>query len=288
MALIATMMALVKHAGDLKISMPEVMFWRQAVTLPILFFWLWYAGSLSRLKTKRMSSHAFRAAIGTAGMLCHFTAAMLLPLAEATTFGFTAPLYVVLISAFILREHVGPWRWTAVVLGFLGVLVITQPGGHPIPPLGLAAGLMSGVLVAIVNFLIRDIAQTDTPEAAVFYFGVFGALIAGVFLPFYAVAHSGEEWLVLLGIGVVGTISQLLITVSLRYAPVVTVIVIDYTTLVWTMAYGWAFWDQFPPFATWLGAPLIIAAGLIIAWRQHRLSKDIAEPVLTGGGQSGT
>ena len=288
MALVATMLALVKYAGDLAISLPEVMFWRQAVTVPMLLGWLWWSGALARLRTMRMGSHGARAAIGTAGMLCHFTAAMLLPLPEATVFGFTAPLYAVLIAAFILRDHVGRWRWTAVAIGFGGVLLIAQPGGHYIPPLGLVAGIGSGIFVAVVNFLIRDITRTDTTEAVVFYFGVYGTLIAALFLPFYATGHSLLEWSVLIAIGIVGTLSQLLLTVSLRYAPVITVIVIDYTSLIWTIGFGWAIWDHLPPWTTWFGAPLIVAAGLVIAWRQHKLARPLSEPAITGGGQQGT
>jgi len=189
--------------------------------------------------------------------------------------GFTTPLFAVLIAALVLRDPVGPWRWTAVALGFGGVLIVTQPGHVPVSTLGVAAGLGAGLIVAIVSFQIRDLSRTEAPVACVFWFGVFGTLIASTLLPFYATQHSVWQWLLLAAIGVAGTGAQMLLTLALRQAAVTTVIVMDYTALVWSTLYGWLIWDRLPPHVTWLGAPLIVAAGLIITWREHRLSRAI-------------
>jgi drug/metabolite transporter (DMT)-like permease len=94
-------------------------------------------------------------------------------------------------------------------------------------------------------------------------------------LPFFAKAHSHFEWLLLVSIGVFGTFGQWLVSASLRHGAVASVIVMDYTSLIWATLYGWMIWNRFPPYTTWLGAPAIIAAGIIIAWREQRLARDI-------------
>ncbi|MET0193948.1 MAG: DMT family transporter [Hyphomicrobiaceae bacterium] len=275
MLLLATMFMLVKLAGDSGVAAPEVMFWRQAVVIPTLLGGLALSGNLRLLRTARMPSHARRAVTGTLGLLCNVSAAMLLPLAEATTLGFTTPLFAVIITALVLRQHVGAWRWTAVALGFAGVLIVAQPGHVPVSMLGVAAGLGAGLIVAAVSFQIRDLSRTEAPVTCVFWFGFYGALFAGVLMPVYATNHDAWQWLLLFGIGLAGTGAQLLITFALRHAAVATVIVMDYTALIWSTLYGWVIWDHLPAPVTWLGAPLIVAAGMMITWREHRMARAV-------------
>lgn len=268
-ALVATMFMLVKLASQSGIALAEVMFWRQAVTVPVLLGGLALAGRLDELRTERIGAHARRAGVGMFGMVCNFGAAILLPLAEATTLGFTTPLFAVILGALVLRETIGPWRWAAVILGFAGVLVIAQPGHAPIDPLGAAAGLGAGLMVAIISYLIRDLGRTEAPTATVFYFALFGSLLMAPALPFVMTGHTPRQWAILLGVGLVGTFGQLLITSALRHGPVASVIVMDYSSLIWALLFGWLIWDQLPVAATWLGAPLIVGAGLIVLWRER-------------------
>jgi drug/metabolite transporter (DMT)-like permease len=276
MVMLSTMFMLVKLAGDHGVSIPELLFWRQAMSVPMIFVWLLATGNLGALATRRMASHAGRGATGTLGLFCNVSAATLLPLPVQTTLSFTTPLFAVLITALVLRNTVGAWRWTAVVLGFVGVLIIAGPGGTHAPPLGLAVGLGAGVVVAMVSFQIRDLARTEPPISCVFWFAVYGSLFASVLLPIYAKPHPLEAWLILAAIGFSGTFAQFLIAASLRHGQVATVVIIDYTSLVWATLYGWLIWDDLPPHHILLGAPLIIASGLIITWREHYLSKAIS------------
>lgn len=276
MAMLSTMFMLVKYAGERGVSAPEMIFWRQAMSVPILLAWLTATGRLNVLATNRMATHARRAATGTIGLFCNVSAAMLLPLAEATTLGFTAPLFAVLITALIVGDKVGKWRWTAVVLGFLGVLIIAQPGQTPVSPLGVAAGLGSGVIVSIVSFQIRDLARTEEPISCVFWFAFYGSVMTAILLPLYMTPHTMEVWLLLAGVGLAGTVAQFLIAASLRHGQVATVVAMDYTALIWATLYGFVIWDHVPPSTTWLGAPIIISAGLLIIWREHRLARRIS------------
>lgn len=273
---LATLLALVKLAGQSGVALPEIMFWRQFVTVPVVLAMLAATGQLHRLRTQRIASHAGRALTGMSGMVSNFGATILLPLAVSTTLGFTAPLFAVILTALVLRDHVGPWRWTAVALGFVGVLVIAQPGQEPINLLGGALGLMAGFLVAVISFQIRDLGRTEEPIQVVFYFALFGSGLMALALPFYMTAHSAYQWLLLLGLGFCGMIGQFFLTASLRHGAVASVIVMDYLALLWATLYGWTFWDHLPSLATWLGAPLIIAAGVLITWREHKLAKELS------------
>ncbi|TYC87034.1 DMT family transporter [Novosphingobium sp. BW1] len=274
---LATMFMLIKLAGTYGVSMPELMFWRQAISVPLIAGALYFTGQFGKLGTRRPLAHAGRAAVGTAGLFCNIAASTLLPLPVATTLGFTAPLFAVLITAIVLREHVGRWRWTAVIAGFAGVLVIAGPGEIAnVPVLGVAAGLGAGIIVATVSFQIRDLARTDTPISMVFWFALFGMLGASLFLPFYGRWHEPQVYLILIALGLAGTLGQFFIAASLRYASVATVVVIDYVSLIWATTYGLVIFGSWPPHTTWLGAPLIIAAGLIITWREHYLFRRVS------------
>lgn len=267
---------LVKYAGETGVALPEIMFWRQAVSIPLILGYLAVTGGLHRLKTTRLGSHGRRAALGMTNMVFNFGATILLPLAEATVLGFTTPLFAVVLAALIWREHIGPYRWVAVALGFVGVLVIAQPSGQPISTLGTVLGLLAAFFIAVINYQIRDLGRTEEPLAIAFYFAAFGAPMAALFLPFFITAHTAEQWLVLMAIGVIGSVAQLLLAASLRFGAVSSVIVMDYTSLIWAALYGWLIWDHLPPVTTWFGAPLIVAAGLVIAWREHKLGRKEA------------
>ncbi len=276
-AFLGAMLALIKYGAQQGLHLSEITFWRQAVTLPMLGGFLVLARQTAKLKTSRIGVHLRRAVFGMAIMATNFFATILLPLAVSTTLSFTTPLFVVIFSAFVLHERIGPWRWGAVVLGLVGVILIADPAGtqaEDISALGLAAGLFTAMMVVVISFQIRDLAQTENTIAMTFYFALFGAPIAALFLPYGNLAHTGAEWAILIGIGVLGTTCQMFLAMSLRFAPVSTVIVMDYSAIVWATLYGWLIWDHLPTAATIVGAPMIMAAGATIVWREARLSKQ--------------
>lgn len=268
------LMGKIAHASG--VALPEIMFWRQAIALPILLGYLGATDGLSRLKTKRIRSHAARAGIGTMSMFTNFAAATLLPLAEATTLNFAAPLFAVIIASLVMRDHVGPWRWMAVAFGFSGVLVITQPGHSHIPMLGITAGVVSAFLNAIISFQNRDLGRTEEAVSSVFYFALFGTTVMTLFMPVYMTPHDKWQWLLLIMIGVTGTFGQLFLTAALRLGQVTSVIIMDYSQIIWATLYGWLIWDMLPASSTWIGAPLIAISGFVIAWREHVLSRNYA------------
>ncbi len=268
---LSTLIMLVKLTSETGVAFAEILFWRQVPAIFLILGWLALHGQVHRLKTRRLPIHARRAMIGMVGMFFTFGAPILLPLAEATTLGFTTPIFAVILSALLLREKVGPWRWTAVALGFAGVIVITQPGNSHLPAFGAAVGLGAGLIVALISIQVRDLARTDEPLSIVFWFATLSAPVLALGLPFVMTQHTGWQWFLLLLGGVLGCVGQLLLTASLRFGQVASVVVMDYSALFWATLYGWLLWDHLPPAATWLGAPLIIAAGMVIAWREHQL-----------------
>lgn len=279
---LSTLVMLVKYTAQTGVAFPEILFWRQVPTVVLILGWLALRGEVQRLKTTRLQVHARRALLGVTGMCFTFGAPLLLPLTESTALGFTTPIFAVLLSAFVLKESVGPVRWLAVALGFIGVLVITQPGSAHLPPLGAAVGLGAGFMVAIIAIQVRDLARTDESLSIVFWFAAFSAPVLALALPFSYSAHTPWQWLLLLAGGVLGCLGQILLTASLRFGQVASVIVMDYTALAWATLYGWLIWDDLPTAATWLGAPAIIAAGAVIAWREHRLYRRSPPPAASG------
>ncbi|BBC73720.1 transporter [Altererythrobacter sp. B11] len=275
-AALATMSALIKLASERGIHLAEIIFWRQFTTIPILLCWVLATTGLATLGTRRPRTHAIRALYGLVGMMLNFGAVILLPLAEATTINFSVPIFAVILSVLLLKEPVGIWRWSAVALGFTGILLITQPGSGHVQLLGAAVALGGAFMVALISIQISDLSRTEKPITIVFWFAAISTPIAALALPFYAAPHGWQDWALLGAIGVAGSVGQLLLTAALRFGTVASVIVMDYSALFWATLYGWLLFDRLPPASTWLGAPLIVAAGITIAWREHRLTRPTA------------
>lgn len=285
--ILSSLVVVVRYTTQSGVAFAEVLFWRQVPSILLIGGLFAMRGELGRLKTRRLPIHARRAMIGMTGMALTFGAPLLLPMTEATALGFTTPVFAVILSALLLREHIGPVRWLAVALGFAGVVIITQPGQSHIPPLGAAVGLGAGFMVALISIQVRDLARTEESLSIVFWFATLSAPVLALSLPFVMTPHSPWQWLLLLGGGVLGCVGQILLTAALRFGQVASVIVIvmDYASLVWATGFGWFIWGEVPPAATWFGAPAIIAAGAAITWREHTMHrKTTARTASTGDG----
>ena len=274
---LATMGMLVKLAGERGAHLGELIFWRQLITTILLATGLALTGRLALLKTQRLPAHARRAASGLFGMIFTYGAVLLLPLAEATTLGFTAPVFAVLLAIVLLRERIGPYRWSAVAIGFAGVIVVMQPfsGLHEgVTLAGVAVGLVAPFMVALISFQIQDLNTTENPWSIVFWFAALTTPVAALALPFVIAAHDPLTWALILGMGLVGAAAQMLLTTSLRFGSAAVILLMDYTALLWASFYGYYIFDRAAPASLWLGAPLIIGAGLLIAWRERQLARS--------------
>ena len=274
----AVMAAAIKLGHEAGIATVELVFYRFAFGLPPLLAWIALTRNWGAWRTRRPLAHLTRGALGLATMALAFSALAFLPLAEAATIGFVAPLFSVMLSALLLGEAVGRYRWSAVLVGFAGVLVVMRPAGAELPPLGLALALGSALGVAAVTIAIRQIGRTERTPTTVLWFTGFAMVASGLLLPFVAEAHSPVEWALLAALGLAGGAGQLFLTSSLRFAPVPVVVPFDYTQLVWAILLGWAIWEARPPATTWAGAAIIVASGLFTIWREHRLGRNRPHP----------
>lgn len=279
---LATMAMLVKLAGERGAHLIELIFWRQVVTAVLLGAGLALAGRLALLRTRRIAAHSRRAATGLVGMMFTYGAVLLLPLAEATTLGFTAPIFAVLIALVMFGERIGPYRWAAVIVGFAGVVVVMQPGSGPtegVTLAGVAVGLIAALMVAVISFQIQDLNTTENPWSIVFWFALLSAPVAGLALPFVIGAHDSGTWAIILAMALTGALAQVLLTASLRFGSAAVILLIDYTALLWASFYGYAVFGRAAPASLWVGAPLIIGAGVLIAWRERQLARARARSI---------
>ena len=272
------MAAMIKLGSEAGVSLPELAFYRFAFGLPPLLAWIAWTGNFGAWRTQRPMAHFWRGVIGLSTMALAFSALTFLPLAEAATIGFVAPLFSVMLSALILSEPVGRHRWSAVALGFVGVLIVMRPSGGNLPAEGLALALLAAFGVAAVTITSRQIGRTESTPTTVLWFTLFSMAVTGALLPFFGQAHDARTWAILAALGLFGGMGQLFLTSALRFAPVSVVVPFDYTQLLWAVLLGWAIWDTQPPSTTWAGAAVIVASGLYTLYREHKLGREKVRP----------
>lgn len=270
---LSVMFAAAKLAEARGAHLVEVVFWRQALVVPVVLAVVLAGPGLGSLRTDKPRAHLWRMVVGLSGMCFNFWAVTLLPLAEATSFGFSVPIFATILSALLLGEVAGRHRWSAVLVGFLGVLIVLQPGGEAIPLGGAAVALTGAVLTASVTILIRQLGATERATTTVFWFSLSSLVPLGLALPFFVRPHDPATYALLALTGVAGGVAQLSLTGALRLAPVAVVLPMDYSSLIWATLIGWLVFDTLPGSATWIGAPIIIASGLYIVLREHRLGR---------------
>jgi drug/metabolite transporter (DMT)-like permease len=261
--------ALLKLASMEGLNAPELVFYRSLFSLPVVLFWVLKRESLTSLKPNRPLAHVWRSCLGLLSMGLTFQALILLPLADATAINFTAPIFATILSFLILREDVGLHRWGAVVLGFIGVLIVARPGGSSLPVLGIAIALVGAVGQAGVTTTLRHLQRSENVAAIVFWFAIAGIVVGGLLMPFFGRLHGLTALALVVAGGLAGGVGQLLMTSSLR-APVSVVSPFDYLQIVAATIYGWLLFSDVPSLHTILGAALIAGSGIYTALREHR------------------
>lgn len=269
--MIAAMNALAKYLGA-EMNPVEMTFYRNVVILSGLSFYLAASGQTRLMKTRYLKGQIWRAVCGTLGVTSAFWAVSLLPLAEATTILYAAPLIVVFLSYPILKEKVGPWRLGAATAGFAGVILVALPmQGFSLPPGSLAVALVAAFFNAQTQLQLRKLGRTDEHTlTTVFYFMLIGTLLTAPFMPFVfsGPPSFGQSPLVLL-LAVTGILQQVLKTIGYALAPTSVVSPINYTGLVWATMFGAVIWDQMPTWNVFAGAGIIIVCNLFILYREH-------------------
>lgn len=274
--LLAVMFALVKLAATRGVHIVETLFYRQCGSALCAVGMVAAGPGFRSLHSKRIGAHVGRMALGMAAMALNFMAMIMLPLAEATAIGFSVPIFSTVLAAILLGEPTGKWRWGAVAAGFLGVLLIVQPGTGEVPLLGASVALVAALLTASVTIVIRRLGATERASTTVFWFAASSLVPFGLLMIWFARGHDPITWAILAGLALAGGLAQLTLTGALRLAPVALVMPMDYTSLIWAVLLGAWIFGELPTPWIWVGAPIIIASGLTIVWREHRLARRAA------------
>lgn len=267
MACFACLSAIVKWTGERGVPTFEIVFFRNAFAFVPLGLYIWRTTGFSVLATRRPLGHMTRSAVGLVAMTCGFSALRRLPLTDATAFQFASPLFMTAMSALVLGETVGRHRWAAVLVGFVGVLIMTRPSGH-MNVAGVSLALAGAVGAAGAAVTIRQISDTERGATIVFYFTLGGTLLglAGCLVDWTTPDPLTLAMLVLGGL--VGGVGQILTTEAVTVAPVGVVAPFDYTQLIWATAFGFLIWGELPHAATVAGALVVAASGVYILHRE--------------------
>jgi len=245
----------------------EVAFFRTLFALiPILALILPRRG-LAVLRTERFGDHFRRAASQLGSMTCLFVAFKLMPLAGATAISFAAPLITTLLSILLLKEAVGLHRWLALVIGFLGVLIVTQPGIGDFQWGGLFA-LGNAVLISTVAIAIRRMSLTESSDTLIVYQLTLLVPLSALLLLFGFEAPSPPDFLLLLMAGIGNGVAQFWWTKSLHLAPASAVTPFNYLALIWAMIVGYVVWGDVPGRDLLIGSAIVAGSGLYLLWRE--------------------
>ncbi|MDO5633175.1 MAG: DMT family transporter [Paracoccus sp. (in: a-proteobacteria)] len=276
--LFIAMAALIKATAG-AVPPGQQVFFRSAFAVPVILIWLARRGELSvGLRVRDPMGHVWRGLIGTAAMGFGFAALGLLPLPEVTAIGYAAPLLVVIFAAMFLGEDVRLFRLSAVGLGLIGVLIVLSPrltlSGDDLSAtqtLGAVFALIGAIMAALAQIFIRKLVRGERTSAIVFWFSVTGALLSLTTLPFgWAVPDLRVAGLLIVA-GLLGGLAQIMLTSAYRYADASLVAPFEYASMLFALVIGYAVFDELPAPAMLAGAAIIIAAGVLIIWRERRL-----------------
>ncbi len=225
-------------------------------------------------KTSRPKLHAFRAITGTLAIIALFIALREIPLADVVSLTFGGPIFVTLGSIFFLSEKVGVKRWLAVLIGFFGMLLIVKPAYEELN-IYYIFPIIFCIFFACVALSIRSLSSTEPNYRIALYFSLLSMIVGLLTLPFGWVMPNKFEFFLLIFTGLVGSVANILLTVSLRYAEASLVTPTKYLNLVFAILLGYFIWSEIPKLLTLVGAGLIIISSVIIFMRESELKKKV-------------
>jgi drug/metabolite transporter (DMT)-like permease len=266
----------VKWLGE-DYSVGYVVFWRMLGGLIPLVFTIPKDRWSSLFKTSKPGLHFVRALTGTVALFCVYTSLHYLPLATTVSLTFASPIFTTLLSIFILGEVVRSRRWTAIIIGFIGVLIIVNPTSTEFN-LYMIFPILFCIFFSIVAISIRKLTESEPTYQIAMYFSLF-ALIASLFtIPFGGWVLwplSLFDLGILILVGVSGGIGNLALTQSYKNAEVSIVTPLKYLSLIYAVIFGYLIWNEIPAWNTYIGALFIIISSLTILRREKILKKEI-------------
>ncbi|MGB9364804.1 MAG: DMT family transporter [Xanthobacteraceae bacterium] len=259
-----------------KYPVGEFMLIRSSFTLLFLSPFIWHAGRAAFANAPRPGVQVLRVVLASLEVAMFFWAVSYLPLADTTTFYLAGPIYVTALSVLLLRERVGWRRWSAVLIGFFGVVIALRPSSSSftLPALIALAGSVTYALVMITTRMLR---QTNDIMLMTTYF--IGAVAFGLAtLPFGWVTPDVHDVLFLAGVGFANIVAQFCVIRSLKLASASVVVPYQYTLIVWSVVFGWLMFAELPDIYTVAGAVIIVVAGLYIFWREQVKAREAVAP----------
>ncbi len=257
-----------KYLGQMGVPVMQIVWARMtfgaAVTLP---FALQAAGSVA-LRPQRPIFHLFRASFLILATFTFFLSLKYLPIADALAIFFVQPLIVVVLSALVLGEKVGPRRWAAVFVGFIGTMIIIRPGFGTVNP-GTWLALAAGTSLAVYFVMTRRISGSAKAMVTTFQTNAIGMILASLAMPFVWVTPTAQQWLMFVGLGLVATIGHFMIVRAYDFAEASLLAPFAYTEMIMATVLGWYFFGDFPDRATLIGVTVLIASALYISWRER-------------------
>ncbi|NBN63487.1 DMT family transporter [Pannonibacter tanglangensis] len=254
--------------------------------LPVLMMLLWQRQLTTAIRTHQPLGHIGRATVGISAMICSFTSLKYLPLPDATAIGFASPLFVVVLAFLFLGEAVRIYRWSAVALGFVGILIILSPhmGGLTITGatwFGAAAAALGALFSAMAMIFVRKLCETERTSTIVLWFSACASVMALATIPlgwldpsFAWVLPDWETAALLIFVGLSGGVGQIVMTEAYRYADASTIAPFDYANMIWAVVLGWMFFAEVPVWQVIVGSLIVTAAGLFVMFRERQLGRD--------------
>ena len=277
--LFAVMSVLVRYLGE-TYPVGQIVFFRSAFAiLPVVIIYAWRRELAAAVRTTRLRGHFGRGLISIGGMFFNFSALARLPIVDATAIQFTAPLITVGFSAVLLKERVRIYRWSAVIVGFIGVVVMLapyfDPAHHAVVTAATTLGLVFAIISAFCNagavIQTRRLTETETTSSIVFYFSFICALAGLATWPLGWIKPTSLEFAALATTGLCGGLAHIFLTESYRWAPASLVAPFDYTAMLWAFLLGYLVFGEVPTAFVFLGAAIIAGAGLYVIWRERQL-----------------
>jgi drug/metabolite transporter (DMT)-like permease len=275
-ALFSVMDALVK--GMAQTYHPfQVAFFRALFALVPIGLMVAAGGGVRLLATRRLGGHVVRSVVGVGALLMFFYAFANMKLADVVAIGFAAPLIITALSVPLLREQVGWRRWTAVAVGFAGVVLVVDPGAGVLHPAAVVA-LAATLCYALTVIVIRKLSETESSTAIVFYFSVIATLVCGSMMPFLWVTPSLPHLALLALIGLLGGSAQYVMVEAFRRAPVSLLAPFDYTAIFWSLGFGYFIFGETASAEMLAGVAVIAGSGLYILRREAVRARTRATP----------
>ena len=270
-------------------SVGQVVFIRSIAALIVLAPFLWFNGPAKVVQVDHPWLQAARVILSTAEVFAFYFAVVYLPLADVMTYWLAAPIYVAAVSPFVLKEPVGWRRWTAIIVGFVGVVIALEPSSQALTPQAIISilGSMSFAFMLLLGRSLRG-----TPDTTLVFWQIVGAGLAGlVAVSFEWTPVSLRDLFLLALLGVVAMLAHVLVNRALKLADAATVAPLQYTLLFWAILFGWLVFGDVPRVSMLVGSGFIVASGLFIFFREQQLKrqgrlKAPAETVVTGSGDA--